>query len=394
MREGVGELLPQLNEKPVIVDLFAGPGGFDVAAHWLGVQSIGVEFDPAAVATRRAAGLATIHADVRDWSPTMFPAANVLVAGPPCQTFTVAGKGHGRRTLDTVLALVRKLGTGQLEDVEEELAAFEDPRTRLVLEPLIWVLRADQAGQPFEAVVLEQVRTVEPVWRAVQGVLEEHGYGVDVGVLWSEMYGVPQTRRRAILVARRGLDSQDVLLPKPTHRGYVRTAAGEPARFKKGTSGLPWEGMGRALGIEQPFSVISNYGNGGDPANRGRRGHDRPAFTVTGKVFRNRMVFEDGAERRFTPCEAGRLQTFPIDFPWRAADKGLQIGNAVPPRMGAHVLAAALGLEISEKLFERKLAQWRMPDHVEVQRMQESALRAKTSQSLNPGTDTSRLSVA
>src|SRR5690348_6450240 len=76
----------------VIVDLFAGPGGMDVAAHALGAESVGIEWDEGAVATRKAAGLPTVHGDVRDYGPKDFPDADVLAGGPPCQTFTVAGK--------------------------------------------------------------------------------------------------------------------------------------------------------------------------------------------------------------------------------------------------------------------------------------------------------------
>lgn len=48
---------------------------------------------------------------------------------------------------------------------------------------------------------------------------------------------------------------------------------------------------------------------------------------------------------RITAQEAGRLQTFPADYPW-AGNKGQvfgQIGNAVPPRLAAHLLAPHLG---------------------------------------------------
>jgi DNA (cytosine-5)-methyltransferase 1 len=45
--------------------------------------------------------------------------------------------------------------------------------------------------------------------------------------------------------------------------------------------------------------------------------------------------------------EAGRLQTFPADYPWSGKDVSQQIGNAIPPRLAAHVLAAALGRELA-----------------------------------------------
>jgi DNA (cytosine-5)-methyltransferase 1 len=58
----------------------------------------------------------------------------------------------------------------------------------------------------------------------------------------------------------------------------------------------------------------------------------------------------DGAPLdRFELAEAGRLQTFPADYPWSGKDRSQQIGNAIPPRLAAHVLAAALGWRLDEK---------------------------------------------
>jgi DNA (cytosine-5)-methyltransferase 1 len=81
---------------------------------------------------------------------------------------------------------------------------------------------------------------------------------------------------------------------------------------------------------------------------------------VTGKISRNRLVSENGDElKRFTFSEAGRLQTFPRDYPWSGKDVGQQIGNAVPPRLAIHVLSAAFGWDPpSEEVLER-LGLWK-----------------------------------
>jgi DNA (cytosine-5)-methyltransferase 1 len=42
--------------------------------------------------------------------------------------------------------------------------------------------------------------------------------------------------------------------------------------------------------------------------------------------------------------EAGLLQSFPPDYPWSGTAQAQQVGNAVPPLFGAHLLSAALGL--------------------------------------------------
>ncbi|WP_336513527.1 DNA cytosine methyltransferase [Mycolicibacterium fortuitum] len=332
------------NRGPQIIDLFAGPGGLDVGATWLDIPTTGIELDDNACATRRMAGLSTRQGDVRDFGPDDFPEATVLTGGPPCQTFTVAGLGSGRRSLAEVIRRVNEIAEHPNTCTQRD--EFADDRTGLVLEPLRWALMALHADTPYEAIVLEQVPAVLPVWEAYKEVLTHHGYGVDVGVLRSEQFGVPQTRRRAILIARRG--DTEVKLPSPTHHA-----------FRKGESRLstqelqPWVSMGQALGRDRRFTVVSNYGSGGDPKNRGERSSDEPSATITGKVMRNRLRLAGGGESRLSHHEAGRLQTFPYDFPWSGNDIGQQIGNAIPPRLAVHVLAQALKIQLDEDELDR-----------------------------------------
>ncbi len=65
---------------------------------------------------------------------------------------------------------------------------------------------------------------------------------------------------------------------------------------------------------------------------------------MTGKISRNRIVDHMGDEQeRFSPAEAGRLQTFPLDYKWAGQGWAQQVGNAMPPRLAVHALAAAFG---------------------------------------------------
>ncbi|KUJ65421.1 DNA cytosine methyltransferase, partial [Streptosporangium amethystogenes] len=312
-------------------DLFAGPGGIDVAARQLGIHLTGIEWDANAVATRLAAGLATRHGDVRLFGPGLFRNEDGLAAGPPCQTFTNAGLGLGRSALALLAAAVKDAGaTGRVAT-----PAGLDDRTTLVLEPLRWILQADAAGAPYRWIVLEQVPAVLPIWQAYREALEARGYSAACGVLNAEEYGVPQTRRRAVLVAR--LDGP-AALPAPTHRRFVKgvpQSAGDPSL-------LPWVSMADTLPARGPFTVVSNYGTGGDPKARGRRASYEPAFTVTGKVSRVRLVGPDGRDLdRFSHAEAGQLQGFPADHPWSGADIPQQIGNAAPVQLARALLTAA-----------------------------------------------------
>ncbi|MGW3075353.1 DNA cytosine methyltransferase [Kitasatospora sp. NPDC001132] len=362
--------------KPHILDLFAGPGGLDVAAKMLGVESLGIEWDKNACETRYAAGLRTWHADVSEVRRKRFEELDadldVLAGGPPCQTYSVAGNGAGRKALEKVQKLIHQLvdGAGEAE-IDEELERMGgDPRTALVLEPLRYAIKAldskNRNGRPFDVIVLEQVPAVKALWEVYKEALEkglprEDGtrfrYNVaEVKTLHTEAYGVPQTRRRTILIAR--LAEYDApRLPAPTHHVFDlrKPEQGSPQDIRTALDGvaaplLPWVPMGDVLKKRQaPFEIVSNYGSGGDPKKRGVRTDKQPSFTVTGKVSRNAVRHPDGREPdrdRLTIPEAGILQTFPPDYPWDGGDQSQQVGNAVPPLFGMHVLAAALDIPL------------------------------------------------
>jgi len=334
---------PQVRQHRII-DLFAGPGGLDVGSTWLGIPVTGIEVDSGACATRTAAGLDTVQGDVRAYGPRDFPDATVLTGGPPCQTFTVAGKGAGRRALDQVAQRLMDLVDNPEADPVRGWST--DERTELILEPMRWALLALRANAPYQAIVLEQVPAVTPVWAAFREVLEKFGYKCTNGILRSEEYGVPQTRRRAILIARLG--DAEVQLPTPTHEAFRKGASSQSALGRE-----PWVPMARALAREASFTVISNYGSGGDPRNRGQRHSGEPSATVTGKVMRNRLRLASGEWSRLSHREAGVVQTFPHDFPWSGSDIGQQIGNAIPPRLAVHALAAALDIPLCSAELDR-----------------------------------------
>lgn len=81
-------------------DLFAGPGGWDVAADGLGWVGVGFELDGPACETRRANGHTTVQGDVSQLSVARVFSADILaalpewrralIASPPCPTFSAA----------------------------------------------------------------------------------------------------------------------------------------------------------------------------------------------------------------------------------------------------------------------------------------------------------------
>lgn len=380
----------------MIVDLFAGPGGLDIAAEVLGVPAIGVEWEKSTRETRSAAGLRTTdEGDVAKVNPLDLEvrSARVLTGGPPCQTYSVAGNREGHKALDEVTDLAQLVGDSKsVEELEKAWAEVErraaelewaDERTGLVLQPLRWIVEKKLKAEPYKAVVLEQVPTVLPVWNKYREILRGLGYDAECDILHTEEYGVPQTRRRAVLIARYKEDGGggSVELPRVTHQRYrkgakrlpavqeppVPSAALQQSPLFEAPASAPrpverWASMGDALKDSRStdFVVRSNYGSGGDPKKRGLRTSDMPAATVTGKVRRNTVHDLKGYDAsgepelgpdqdRFTFREAGLLQTFPVEYPWRGTDVAQQIGNAIPPLLAVHILCTALELDDSRK---------------------------------------------
>lgn len=341
----------------MIVDLFSGPGGLDVGASQLGLEVVGIERDHAACETRRAAGLGTVEGDVRAYGPDDFPEGTGLAGSPPCQPFSVGGKGRGRAALDTVLDLAQMLVKRQ--SITLALEGFDDERTGLVLEPLRWALQALDAGRPFRTIVLEQVSTVLPVWEVCAELLRAEGYSAVAGRLSAEEYGVPQTRVRAFLIA--SLD-REVRLPEPTHQRYRK----DDPQGQGALGLLPWVSMAEAIGwgmTHRPALTVAvgTAAGGPDPSCVGGSG---ARATLYGErdagrwINLSRMVAAEdlpayrGGRRdtiRLSVQDAALLQSFPADHPWRGSrTKQLeQIGNAVPCLMARHVFASAFGIPVS-----------------------------------------------
>jgi DNA (cytosine-5)-methyltransferase 1 len=335
-----------------LVDLFAGAGGWDVAARHLGLSVARVETNPSANATAAAAGFATLA--IRNALAVSTAGYDGIVASPPCQPFSAAAKDHNQdaqRVLDAVTA-----GTwGSIVDMLHLGRACRDKRSMLALVPLYHVNQTRPAWTAWE-----QVPGVLPLWRACAAALKSLGYHTWCGVLHAEAYGVPQTRRRAVLIAA----DHPVGQPAPTHsRYYPRNKTRRDVGVKNFVT------LEQALG---EVSVLSTYSTNGDYTNRGSREHTEPAATVTTKTSRNKMFGDRPATTvvashspeylaapgwrtrrhrqdadgsiRISPAQAGVLQSFPPDYPWRGTvdQKFTQIGNAIPPLLAGAIIKEAL----------------------------------------------------
>lgn len=258
---------------------FSGPGGTSTGLRMVGITSVGVEFEKDAVATARAAGHQVWHADVRTvrdyaWSPLW-----LYCASPPCQSYSMAGKGKGREQLEQIKAAAHDVARGVLPEVA---AAGLDERAVLSLEPLYVV-----ATRRPRNVILEQVPTVQPLWDVYAEIMREMGYSVATKVLHAEQYGVPQTRRRAILAA--SLD-REARLPTPTHSRYY------PHNRAKLDDGVkPWVSMAQALGWgldARPALTLSPGTAAGGPDPLGTGGSGARA-TIAREIEEGRWVLRN-----------------------------------------------------------------------------------------------------
>lgn len=386
---------------PLVVDLFAGPGGWDEGLRATGYTGsiIGVEWDESACATASAAGHPRLRADIAALDPTIFGDVEGLIASPPCQAWSVAGDRKGELDRPEVFSRI----TAHARNRQPRHVDWHDERSSLTAEPMRWIA----ALRP-RWVALEQVPPVLPLWEHTATLLREIGYKAWTGVLSAECYGVPQTRKRAILIARR--DGLPVGPPAPTHQPYRagQTPATGPDLF--GDPLPPPVSMAEALGwglLERPAWTVtaggtdtggaevfgnakcrqqlrdvvyrSNYNDGA--GTRTTRHPDEPSTTITSKVghwVMRKGAQERAAERgvdepagtiycsrpgnltwslrnsnreaattraggesvRVSVREAGVLQGFPPDYPWQGT-KGAQyrqVGDAVPPPLAAAIL--------------------------------------------------------
>ncbi len=339
----------------IVADLFAGAGGLTEGFRRAGfTPAVAVEADPFAARTyaanfgdhvlaspieevgvaRAGAMLDWTGADTRGAARTLTtPAIDVLVGGPPCQGFSPLGRMRDWDFADPrnrlwreyarVLDIVRP-ATFVIENVPELLASAEFARLR------------ERLGAT---------------------------YDLAYGVLNAAHFGVPQARRRAIVVGTRlGRAS----LPEATpERRTVRDAIGDLpalptgrdwhlARTPTSTSleryrAVPPGGnrfdLLRARPDITPACWIRKTTGSTDVF--GRMRWDEPAPTIRTEFYKPEKgrYLHPQADRPITIREAARLQTFPDTFAFVGSNAQVakQIGNAVPvvlaERIARHIRA-------------------------------------------------------
>ena len=201
------------------------------------------------------------------------------------------------------------------------------------------------------------------LWRTFVSGLEDWGYHVKWGVLDAAEYGVPQSRRRLVLLASKlgpielparqcgtpstvrdaigdlppigaGEQSANDLLHASrclTERNLARIKASKPA------------GTWREWPAEMRVRCHRSKSGRTYPSVYGRMSWDKPAPTVTTQFFGfgNGRFGHPEQDRAITLREGAVLQSFPMDFNFTDPNSKLNfreigrlIGNAVPPALG------------------------------------------------------------
>ena len=318
---------------PRVIELFAGCGGMALGFKRAGFRTVlANEWDRDACDSLRA-NISDRVLNCAIQEIERFPEADVVAGGPPCQGFSNLGE-----------------------------RVPNDPRNQL------WrhYLRCVEQVRP-KVFVLENVPPLlkSAEYQELLKIAQGLGYKVEGRVLNAADYGVPQTRKRAIVIGSR--------IGEPSFP--VRTHV-DPLKRNLLTQQLPnWRTVRDAIGHVPLTPTGINWHIGRNPTpkslkryrcikpggNRwqlppdlmpdcwkrktkggtdlfGRLWWDRPSVTIRTEFYKPEKgrYLHPVAHRPITHHEAALLQSFPEDFVFCGSkiSVGIQIGNAVPPALG------------------------------------------------------------
>jgi DNA (cytosine-5)-methyltransferase 1 len=324
-----------MKKKPRAIDLFSGCGGLSVGLRKAGYRVIyAVDADPLAIRAYRAnhPRTKTFLGDIRDIAPrTLMKSLGLkfgeldLIAGcPPCQGFSTLRTLNGKRKV-------------------------KEPMNDLVFD----FLRFVKIMRP-KSIMMENVPALADDWRLQRfcAAITKLGYKYEYTVANAREFGVPQRRRRMVLIASR---IRQVSLPNPSRKvKTVRETIGDLPHPSKSRD--PLHNYKPNIGDRVQLIINSLPKNGGsrsDLSSRlqlgchkrsdgfrdvyGRMAWDEPAPTITGGCInpsKGRFI-HPRQNRPITLREAAMLQGFPrqYKFPIDAGRYPVAklIGNAFPP---------------------------------------------------------------
>ena len=317
------------------LSLFSGCMGLDLGLELSGIETVAyVDKDPACRATIRLNRPdAVIFEDVFDPAVVAFARrkrVDLITGGPPCQSFSVAGR---RRFLDD------ERGKAMLGFV----SVVEQVRSPFFLMENVQGLMSANGGR----VIAE-----------LQDRFAAAGYQTSCGVLNAAEYGVPQARRRFIMIGHRGAEVEMPQGNEPTRTlqhaiGDLELSPGEGLNFSPSMQtimemvpeGGCWKSLPKRLQDKLMHNV--NIHSGGLTSFFRRLQYKKPSPTLlTAPTHRKTTLCHPRQTRPLSVAEYQRIQCFPDDWKVHGStrDKYRQLGNAVPvlfaERLGDAIVAA------------------------------------------------------
>lgn len=322
--------------------------GLDIGLESAGLDvRVAQELDAVACKTIRANGRAVVEGDIRQLLESD-PALNsvldaggvsrdelfAVVGGPPCQSFSTAGK---------------RLGIGD----SRGLLIFDYITAISKLNPRFAILEnvkgmphtLGASGQPLLAEIVDRFNQI--------------GYSVTYGLVDAVHYGTPQFRERFIILASR--DDEDTFLPIPTHFQKHQSPGLRWKTFDEATADLtddpgeylqfsprvrayleqvPEGGNWKSLPSEVAMEAMGGaWKSGGGKVGFYRRisGREPSPTLVTSPIQKATMLAHPREVRPLSVKEYARLQGFPDNwkFAGTVTQQYRQIGNAVPTQLGS-----------------------------------------------------------
>ncbi|MGE3610837.1 MAG: DNA cytosine methyltransferase [Bacteriovoracaceae bacterium] len=341
------------------IDLFSGCGGLSVGLEMAGHQCLlGVDANKDAISTFAANHKhAEVYlGDIKKLSEAKLKELlkgqkiDMVVGGPPCQGFSTVGRGE-----------------------------VDDERNHLFKEFVRIVKITNPKIILFENVTGLVAKKNQTILKKIFHYFERLGYNMDARILSAEEFGVPERRRRTIIM---GVKGGECLFPEVTHgvrAGKKLKTVAEAFKNLKASDGKVYN---HELALAQVKKVEDRERLKFIPAGRGIRYQEDEKELLPKKLwyginwsklrekrFRQtklqrlplkepsptiltaRTTYYHPIEPRYlTPREAAACQSFPNDFVFHGSQTAVfrQIGNAVPP-----LLAFALGETVKKIDFKK-----------------------------------------
>ena len=387
-------------KKPKIVDLFSGCGGLNEGFKQAGFETLISNdiWEPASITfekNNRSSGF--ILGDltkklIRDKIISAGMGAEIIIGGPPCQAYSMAGARdvddpRGRLfedyvrivkeikpkyfVMENVMGLISmEYDRTDLKPKErkklEEIKKLEKKKADLLLKrkqskntKAIKFSRSEgKRLEEIKGALKEKRKTTSGLRVRVTETIKKRfsklGYDVQIQVLNAADYGVPQKRQRVIVIG--GLDGYPVKFPDPAYRAKINDKNLD--LFKSNMS--DWVTVKDVIDDlkNEPEDIDFNHiftKNGKDFQRKIRRTPvgktvyggfsdayyrcppNEPSRTV--KENHGGVFIHYEKDRFMTPRELARLQSFKDKFIFKGTKSQIlvQIGNAVPPKLGFEI---------------------------------------------------------